>query len=127
MKEWWGEFNNPFVKGVTGFAVSLFLAFNLPVVFLAIVGAVLCYAVALVGVAHAYRNRYAIMGKSELAVRFVRRTFSGLREGCGRTMAHALRERERQKLLKRKKEERLRSYKRERNRRKREHARRALT
>jgi hypothetical protein len=127
MKEWWGEFNNPFVKGVTGFAVSLFLAFNLPVVFLAIVGAVLCYAVALVGVDHAYRNRYAIMGKSELAVRFVRRTFSGLREGCGRTMAHALGERERQKLLKRKKEERLRSYKRERNRRKREHARRALT
>jgi hypothetical protein len=127
MKEWWGEFNNPFVKGVTGLAVSLFLAFNLPVVFLAIVGAVLGYAVALVGVAHAYRNRYAIMGKSELAVRFVRRTFSGLREGCGRTMAHALGERERRKLLKREKEERLRRYKRERNRRKREHARRPLT
>lgn len=126
MREWWGEFNNPFVRGVTGFAVTLFLAFNFPGVFLAIVSAALCYAVALVGVAHAYRNRYAIMGKSDLAVRFVRRTFSGLREGCGRTMAHALGARERRKLLKQEKEERLRRYKRERNRRKRERARRAL-
>jgi hypothetical protein len=126
MKEWWGEFNHPLVKGVTGSAVSLFLALNFPVVFLAIVAATLCYAVALVGVAHAYRNRNAIVGKSELAVRFVRRTFSGFREGCSRTVAHALEERERRKLLKREKEERLRRYRLERNRRKREHARRAL-
>jgi hypothetical protein len=126
MKEWWGEFNNPFVKGVTGFAVSLFLAFNFPVVFLAIAGAALCYGVALPAVAHAYRNRYAIMGKSDLAVRFVRRTFSEAKEGCGRTMAHAVGERKRRKLLRREKKERLRHYKRERNRRKREHARRAL-
>jgi len=126
MKEWWEHFNNPLVKGVTGFALCLFLALNFPVVFLAIVAAALCYAVAPVGIAYAYRNRNAIVGKSELAVRFVRRTFSGFREGCSRTVAHALEERERRRLLKRQKEERLRRYMRERNRRKREHARRAL-
>ena len=127
MKEWWEDINNPFVKGVTGFALCLFLALNFPVVFLAIVAAALCYAVAPVGVAYAYRNRNAMVGKSELAVRFVRRTFSSFREGCTRTVAHALEERERRKVLKREKEERLRRYKLERNRRKREQARRALT
>jgi hypothetical protein len=126
MKEWWGEVNNPFVKVVTGFAVSLFLALNFPLVFFAIVAAALCYAVAPMGVAYAYRNRYAMVGKSELAVRFVRRTFSGFREGCSRTVAHALEKRERRKLLKRERQERLRRYKLERNRRKREHARKAL-
>jgi hypothetical protein len=93
MKQRWGEFNNPLVKGVTGCAPSLFLALNFPVVFLAIVAAALCYAVALVAVSYAYRNRYAIVGKSELAVRAVRRTFSEAREGCRRTVAHALEER----------------------------------
>ncbi len=127
MKEWWEDINNPLVKGVTGFALCLFLALNFPVVFLAIVAAALCYAVAPVGVAYAYRNRNAMVGKSELAVRFVRRTFSSFREGCTRTVAHALEERERRKILKREKEERLRRYKLERNRRKREQARRALT
>ncbi len=126
MKEWWEDFNNPLVKGVTGFALCLFLALNFPVVFLAIVAAALCYAVALVGVAYAYRNRNAIVGKSELAVRLVWRTFSGFREGCSRTVAHALEERERRKLLKHEKEERLKRYRLERNRRKREHARRAM-
>jgi hypothetical protein len=126
MKEWWEDINNPLVKGVTGFALCLFLALNFPVVFLAIVAAALCYAVAPVGVAYAYRNRNAMVGKSELAVRFVRRTFSSFREGCTRTVAHALEERERRKVLKREKEERLRRYKLERNRRKREQARRAL-
>jgi hypothetical protein len=126
MKDWWGWFNNPFVKGATGCALSLFLALNFPVVFLAIVATALSYVVMPVAVAYAYRNRYAIVGNSELAVRFVRRTFSGFREGCSRTMAHALEQRERRTLLKRQKEERLRRYKRERNRRKREHARRAL-
>jgi hypothetical protein len=126
MKAWWEDLNNPLVKGVTGFALCLFLALNFPVVFLAIVAAALCYAVAPVGIAYAYRNRNAIVGKSELAVRFVRRTFSGFREGCSRRVAHALEERERRKLLKRQKEERLRRYRLERNRRKREHARRAL-
>ena len=125
MKEWWEDFNNPLVKGVTGFALCLSLALNFPGVF-PIVAAALCYAVALVGVAYAYRNRNAIVGKSELVVRFVQRTFSGFREGCSRTVAHALEQRERRKLLKREKEERLRRYRLKRNRRKREHARRAL-
>jgi hypothetical protein len=126
MKEWWEDFNNPLVKGATGCVLFLFLALNFPLVFVAIVAAALCYAVALVGVAHAYRNRNAIVGKSELAVRFGQRTSSGFREGCSRTVAHAIEQREKRKLLKRKKEERLRRYKRERNRRKREHARRTL-
>ncbi len=126
MQEWWGEFNNPFVKGVTGCALSLFLAFNFPVAFLVIVAVPLFYAVALVGVVYAYRNRYAIVGKPELAVWFVWRTFSGFREGCSRTVAHALEERERRNRTKREREERLKRYKRDRNRRKREHAGKAL-
>ena len=126
MKEWWGWFNNPFVKGVTSCALSLFLALNFPVVFLIIVAAALSYVVVAVGIAYAYRHRNAIVGKSELAVRFVRGACSGFGERCSRTVAHALEERERRKFLKREKEERFRRYKRERNRRKREHARRAL-
>ena len=126
MKEWWGWFNNPFLKVATGCALSLFLALNFPVVFLAIVATALCYAVVPVAVACAYPNRNGIVGKSELAVRFVRRACSGFTEGCSRTVAHALEEYERRKLLNREKQERLRRYKRERNRRKREQARRAL-
>jgi hypothetical protein len=126
MKEWREDFSNPLVKGVTGFALCSFLALNFPVVFLTIAAAALCYAVALVSVAYAYRNRNAIVGKSELAVRFVQRTSSGFREGCSLTVAHAIEQRGKRKLLKRKKEERIRRYKRERNRRKREHAKRAL-
>ena len=126
MKEWWGWFNNPFVKVATGGALSMFLALNFPVVFLAIVTAALSYVVVPVGIAYAYRNRYAIGGKSELAVRFVRRTYSGFVEGCSRLVAHTLEDYERRRLLKREKQERLRRYKRERNRRKREQARRAL-
>ena len=126
MKEWREDFSNPFVKGATGCALSLFLALNLPVVFLALVAAALSYVVMPVAVAYAYRNRNAIVGKSELAVLFVRRVCSGFGLGCSRTMAHALEGYERRKLLKREKQERLRRYKRERNRRKREQARRAL-
>ena len=125
MKEWWGWFNNPFVKGATGCALSLFLALNFPTVFLAIVAAALSYAVVPVAVAYAYRNRYAIVGKSELAVRFVRRTYSGIGERCSRLVAHTLEGYGRRRLLKREKQERLRRYKRERNRRKREQAKRA--
>ena len=102
------------------------MALNFPVVFLAIVATALCYAVVPVAVACAYRKRYGIVGKSKLAVRFVRRACSGFAEGCSRTVAHALEEYERRKLLNREKQERLRRYKRERNRRKREQARRAL-
>ena len=126
MKEWWGWLNNPFVKGPTGCALSLFLALNYPVVFLTIVAAALCYVVVPVAAAYAYRNRYAIVGKSELAVRFAWRTFSGFREGCSLTVARTLKGYEKRKLLKQEKQERLRRYKRERNRRKREQARRAL-
>jgi hypothetical protein len=126
MKEWREDFSNPLVKGVTGFALSLFLALNYPVVFLTIVAAALCYAVVPVAAAYAYRNRYAIVGKSELAVRFVRRTYSGIGERCSRLVAHTLEGYGRRRLLKREKQERLRRYKRERNRRKREQARRAL-
>jgi hypothetical protein len=126
MKEWREDFSNPLVKGVTGFALCSFLALNFPVIFLTIVAAALCYAVALVSVAYTYRNRNAIVGKSELAARFVWRAYSGFVEGCSRTVAHAMEEYERRKLLKREKQERLRRYKRERNRRKREQARRAL-
>jgi hypothetical protein len=126
MKEWWGWFNNPFVKGATGCALSLFMALNFPMVLFAIVATALFYAVVPVAVAYAYRNRYAIVGNSELAVRFVRRACSGFGEGCSRTVAHALEGYERRKLHKRQKQERLRRYKRERNRRKREQARRAL-
>lgn len=125
-QRWWGEFNNPLVKGVAGCALSLFLALNFPLAFLLIVAAALSYAVALLGVAYAYRNRYAIVGKPELAVRFVRRSFSQAREGCSRTVVHALEERERRNRLQWEREERSRRYKRERNRRKREHARKAL-
>jgi hypothetical protein len=126
MKEWWGWFNNPFVKGATGCALSLFAALNFPVIFLAIVAAALSYAVAPVAVAYAYRNRYAIVVKSELVLRFAWRTFSGFREGCSLTLARTLEGYEKRKLLKQEKQERLRRYKRERNRRKREQARRAL-
>jgi hypothetical protein len=126
MREWWGWFNNPFVKVATGCALCLFLALNFPMVFLAIVATALCYAVMPVAVDYAYRNRNAIVGKSELTVRFVRRACTGFTEGCSRTVAHALEEYERRRLLKREKQERLRRYKRERNRRKREQARKAL-
>src|SRR5918998_5083646 len=117
MKEWWEDLNNPLVKGVTGFALCLFLALNFPVVFLAMVAAALSYVVVPVGITYAYRNRNAIVGKSELAVGFVRRTFSGFREGCSRTVAHALEEYEKRRLVKRERQERLRRFKRERNRR----------
>jgi hypothetical protein len=126
MKEWWGWFNNPFVKGATGCALSLFLALNFPAVFLAIVAAALSYAVVPVAVAYAYRNRYAIVGKSELVFQFVRSTFSGFKEACSLTVARTLEGYEKRRLLKQEKQERLRRYKRERNRRKREQARRAL-
>jgi polyferredoxin len=126
MKDWREDFSNPLVKGVTSFALCSFLALNFPVVFLAIVATALCYAVVLVTVACAYRKRYGIVGKFELAVGFVRRVCSGFAEGCSQTVAHALEKYERRKLLKREKRERLKRYKRERNRRKREQARRAL-
>ena len=91
MKEWWGWFNNPFVKGATGCALSLFVALNFPVIFPRhrCRSTVLCSSVG--GSGLRIRNRYAIVGKSELVVRFAWRTFSGFREGCSQAVARTLR------------------------------------
>ena len=126
MQRWWGDFDNPLVKVTTGLAVLLFLALNVPLVFLAIVIAAVSYVTALVGVACAYRNRYRIVGKPELTIRFVAKTLANLRMKCRRSVARTLEERERRKGLKQERNERLRRYERERNRKKREQARRAL-
>src|SRR3712207_7055168 len=45
-------------------------ALNFPLVFLTIVIAAVSYVTALVGVVCAYRNRYGIVGKPELTIRF---------------------------------------------------------
>jgi len=125
MEQRWGDFDNPLVKGVAGSAILLFLALNFPLVFLAVVAAALCYAVVLLAVTGAYRNRYGIVGKPELAARFATNTLASLKEGCERTMARTLEKRGRRKRFLREREERLRRYKRERNRRRREQARNA--
>jgi hypothetical protein len=121
-----GDFDNSLVKVVTSVALSLFLALNFPLVFLATVVAALSYVAAVVGVACAYRYRYGIVGKLELATRFAAKASADLREKCQQSVAHALQERERRKCLRRERSERLRRYKREINRKKRERARKAL-
>jgi hypothetical protein len=121
-----GDFDNSLVKVVTSVALSLFLALNFPLVFLATVVAALSYVAAVVGVACAYRYRYGIVGKLELATRFAAKASADLREKCQQSVAHALQERERRKCLRRERSERLRRYKRESNRKKRERARKAL-
>jgi len=123
MRRWWGDFDNPLVKVTTSLAVSLFLALNFPLVFLAIVIAAVSYVTALVGVACAYRNRYRIVGKPELTIRVAAKTLANLRKKCQRSVARTLEERERRNGLKHERNERLRRYERERNRRKRERAR----
>jgi hypothetical protein len=126
MWRWRDGFSSPLVKVVTSVSLSLFVALNLPLVFLAILVAALSYVAVLVGVACAYRNCYRIIGKPEIAIRFVAKASPNLREKCQRTVARTLEEHERRQKLKREKNERLRRYKRERNREKRERARRAL-
>ena len=123
MRRWRGDFDNPLVKVTTGLAVSLFLALNFPLVFLAIVIAAVSYVTALVGVVCAYRYRYGIVGKPELTIRFAAMTLANLRMKCRRSVARTLEERERRKGLKHERNERLRRYERERNRKKRERAR----
>ena len=123
--ERWGEVNHPLVKAVAGLAVLLFLALNFPAVFLAIMVGALFYAISLLGVVGAYRNRYRIVGVPELAVRFVVKVSENLKYVYDRTVVRRLQERKRRKLIRQEKEERLKRYQRERNRRKREHARRA--
>jgi hypothetical protein len=126
MWRWRDDFGSPLVKVVTSVALCLFVALNFPLVFLVILVAALSYVAALVGVACAYRNRYGIIGKPELAIRFVAKASPDLGEKCQRAVARVLEEHERRQNLKREKNERLRRYKRERNRKKRERARRAL-
>jgi hypothetical protein len=123
MRRWRGDFDNPLVKVTTGLAVSLFLALNFPLAFLAIVIAAVSYVTALVGVVCAYRNRYRIVGKPELTIRFAAKTLANLRMKCRRSVARTLEERERRKGLKHERNERLRRYERERNRKKRRRAR----
>jgi hypothetical protein len=122
--ERWGELDSPLMKAVTGSAVLLFLALNFPWIFLAIVCAVLSYATALLAVVQTYRNRYGIVGKPELAVRFTAKALAGLKAGCERTVARTLEKRESRQRVRLEREEKLRRYKRERNRRKRERVRR---
>ncbi len=124
--ERWGEVKHPLVKVVAGSAVLLFLALNFPAVFLAIMAGVLFYAILLLGVVGAYRNRYRIVGVPELAVRFVVKVSENLKYVYDRTVVRRLQERKRRKLIRQEKEERLRRYQRERARRKREQARRAF-
>ena len=126
MRRWSGDFGNPLVKVVTSVALSLFLALNFPLVFLATVVVALSYVAAAVGVACAYRYRYGIVGKPELAIRFAARASADLREKCQQSVAHTLQERQRRKCLRRERSERIRRYKRELNRKKRERARKAL-
>jgi hypothetical protein len=126
VRRWSGNFGNPLVKVVTSVALSLFLALNFPLVFLATVVVALSYVAAAVGVAHAYRYRYEIVGKLELAIRFAARASADLREKCQQSVAHTLQERQRRKCLRRERSERIRRYKRELNRKKRERARKAL-
>jgi len=123
----WGVVNNPLVKAVAGFSVLLFLALNFPAAFLAILAAILFYAIALLGVVYTYRRGYRIVGRSELALQLGAKALSELKEGCNRTVARGWERHQRRKTLKRERKARLRRYERERNRRKRQQTREALT
>ncbi len=124
--ERWGGANHPLVKAVAGFSVPLFLALNFPTVFLAILAGMLFYAIGLLGVVHAYRRRYRIVGRPELALQLAVKLFSSLKENSSRTMTRGLAKHQNRKRLQRERNARLRRYKRERNRRKRQQAKEAL-
>jgi hypothetical protein len=124
--ERWGGANHPLVKAVAGFSVPLFLALNFPTIFLAILAGMLFYAIGLLGVVHAYRRRYRIVGRPELALQLAVRFFSSLKEYTSRTMTRGLAKRQNRKRLQQERKERLRRYRRERNRRKRQQVREAL-
>lgn len=125
--EGWGALNNPLVKAVAGFAVPLFLALNFPAAFLALIGGILFYALALLGVAHTYRRQHRIVGKPEVTAQLAVKTLAGLKEECYRTISRGLERHQSRKTLQRERKARLRRYRRERNRRKREQTREALT
>ena len=124
--ERWGGANHPLVKAVAGFSVPLFLALNFPTIFLAILAAMLLYAIGLLGVVHAYRRQYRIVGRPELALQLAAKSFSSLKENISRTMTHGLANHQNRKRLQQERNARLRRYRRERNRRKRQQAREAL-
>ena len=124
--ERWAVVNNPLVKAVTGFSVTLFLALNFPAVFLVILVGILFYATALLGVMHAYRRLYRIVGRPELALQLASRTTSYLKEACHRMVTRGLERRQRRKSLQQERKAKLSQYRRERDRRKRQQAREAF-
>jgi hypothetical protein len=124
--ERWGGANHPLVKAVAGFSVPLFLALNFPTIFLAILAGMLFYAIGLLGVVHAYRRRYRIVGRPELALQLAVSFFSSLKEYTSRTMTRGFAKHQNRKRLQQERNERLRRYRRERNRRKRQQAREGL-
>ena len=124
--ERWGGANHPLVKAVAGFSVPLFLALNFPTIFLAILAGMLFYAIGLLGVVHAYRRQFRIVGRPELALQLASKSFSNLKDYTSRTMTRGLANHQDRKRLQLEKKERLRRYRRERNRRKRQQAREAL-
>ena len=124
--EWWGGANHPLVKAVAGFSVPLFLALNFPIIFLAILAGMLLYAIGLLGVVHAYRRRYRIVGRPELALQIAAKSFSNLKENTSRTMTRGLANHQNRKRLQQERKAKLSRYRRERNRRKRQQAREAL-
>jgi predicted signal transduction protein with EAL and GGDEF domain len=124
--ERWGGANHPLVKAVAGFSVPLFLALNFPTIFLAILAAMLLYAIGLLGVVHAYRRRYRIVGRPELALQLAAKSFSSLKENISQTMTRGLANHQNRKHLQQERKAKLRRSRRERNRRKRQQAREAL-
>lgn len=118
-----GEANHPLVRAVVGFSVPLFLALNFPTVFLVILAGAFFYAISVLGVMHAYRRRYRIVGAPELALQLAAKTFSNLKEDCTRTVTRGLERHQSRKSLQRERKARLKRYRRERNRRKRQRTR----
>ena len=124
--ERWGGANHPLVKAVAGFSVPLFLALNFPTIFLAILAGMLLYAIGLLGVVHAYRRQYRIVGRPELALQLAVRFLSSLKEYTSLTMTRGLANHQNRKRLQQERKARLSRYRRERNRRKRQQTREAL-
>ena len=124
--ERWGGANHPLVKAVVGFSVPLFLALNFPTIFLAILAAMLLYAIGLLGVVHAYRRQYRIVGRPELALQLAAKSFSSLKENISQTMTRGLANHQNRKRLQQERKARLSRSRRERNRRKRQQAREAF-
>jgi hypothetical protein len=104
----------------------LFLALNFPTIFLAILAAMLLYAIGLLGVVHAYRRQYRIVGRPELALQLAAKSFSSLKENISRTMTRGLANHQNRKRLQQERKARLSRSRRERNRRKRQQAREAF-